>query len=601
MADSGLGDDLFQNFINALCTAEGINVPADFHSRCALIEELKGNDITGVVNSVTDYQVSSASNTQYMIECNDSTLQEILNTWLSKINLTVPGIPTGLQELSKEYFKERWQGSSFCILRGRGWEKITIGDTTIEVPIVMYYVHGASVYVQRPTGQYNLGSDKFFLDKAMKDEPIPKEELEIAVVQKPFNRWQDQYPSPYLVRKGIVKNYLGMKTLQEKSDEVITKILPYLFVIKKGSEALRRAGVNYKDTDFKEIADGLKGELEKFKQMKKKTPVNVTGDDTDYSHLIPDLRNVVSEELYRQGYRATLAGLGIIELIPVTGQSRQQSQLNPKALIEETNSGVEGFKSMLMDVISQIKERNKIDHKKLFSEKKKLMIYNTPLKINVEQLYEGIRGGFDRGGISYESYIGSLGFNIDIEREKRIKEYGNGDEDTLYPHLINNQEGKSERFPNDNPMGTPSQPRKTEKLENQGKKPGTPEAKKFKNASEEKLIAKCKKCGNEFEYLSVQEAGMGWVKCPKCEEAVTQEDCLEAISQEDLVIAPYNSLEELLSKHPELKKYPVGAQKVFLEVWNSIYKETKNEGRAFAGAWSKLHKWMKRHSKGESK
>jgi cation transport regulator ChaB/predicted Zn-ribbon and HTH transcriptional regulator len=576
MADSGLGDDLFQNFLNYLFTSEGISVPADFHLRCGLIEELKGNDITGVVNSVTDYQVSSASNTQYMIECNDVNLQEILNTWLSQINENIKGVPTGLQELSKEYFKERWQGSSFCILRGKGWKPIKVGDLTIEVPTTLYYVNGASVYVKRPLGSYNLGSDEFFLDKGMKDEPVPKEKSEIVVVSKPFNRWQDQYPSPYLVRKGIVKNYLGMKALQEKSDEVITKILPYLFIVKKGSEALRRAGINYKDGDFKEIADGLKGELEKFKAMKKKTPVNVTGDDTDYSHLIPDLRNVVSEELYRQGYRATLAGLGIIELIPVTGDSRQQSQLNPKALIEETNSGVEGFKDMIMDVISRIKEKNKIDHKKLFSEKKKLMIYNSPLKINTEQIMDAVRSGFDRGQLSSETYIGTLGFNIDIEREKRIKEYENGDEDILYPHLVNNQEGKDERF------GTPASPRKTEKIVNENKKKGTPESKNYKNANEEKLIAKCKKCGHEFEYLSVQEAGMGYVKCPKCEEAVTQED---------LIIAPYKNVEEL-PKY--IKKMTKHCQEVFMSTFNSVYKDTGDEGKSFAIANSAARRCMKK-------
>jgi hypothetical protein len=38
-----------------------------------------------------------------------------------------------------------------------------------------------------------------------------------------------------------------------------------------------------------------------------------------------------------------------------------------------------------------------------------------------------------------------------------------------------------------------------------------------------------------------------------------------------------------------------------MEVWNSIYKETKNESRAFAGAWSQLKKWLKRHDNKETK
>jgi len=38
------------------------------------------------------------------------------------------------------------------------------------------------------------------------------------------------------------------------------------------------------------------------------------------------------------------------------------------------------------------------------------------------------------------------------------------------------------------------------------------------------MITKCKGCGNEFEYLSIPESGMGYVKCPECGEIVTQED-----------------------------------------------------------------------------
>jgi len=35
---------------------------------------------------------------------------------------------------------------------------------------------------------------------------------------------------------------------------------------------------------------------------------------------------------------------------------------------------------------------------------------------------------------------------------------------------------------------------------------------------------KCQKCGYLFDYLSVPEAGMGYVLCPKCKEPITQKN-----------------------------------------------------------------------------
>ena len=40
----------------------------------------------------------------------------------------------------------------------------------------------------------------------------------------------------------------------------------------------------------------------------------------------------------------------------------------------------------------------------------------------------------------------------------------------------------------------------------------------------ENTIAKCNNCKHQFDYLSVQESGMGYVKCPKCNKPVTQKN-----------------------------------------------------------------------------
>lgn len=37
----------------------------------------------------------------------------------------------------------------------------------------------------------------------------------------------------------------------------------------------------------------------------------------------------------------------------------------------------------------------------------------------------------------------------------------------------------------------------------------------------------CPSCGYKFKYLDEPEAGMGYVKCPKCQKPVTQKDIIK--------------------------------------------------------------------------
>ena len=539
MADSGLGNGIFQAFIDWLYSSGDISVPIDYHSRCAKVQEMLDNDISGTINSVLDYAVNSASEAKYRVECSESTLQKLLNLWLEDINIEIKGIPTGLQALSKEYFKERWEGSSFCILRVKDWQKITADNVTIEVPTTMWFVNGGSIYVARPKDKnYKLGSDKFYLDEALKEE-IPAGKDEEIIVQKPFNRWFEQYATPYLIRKGVYKNWLGMKTLMDKSDEVISKILPYLFVIQKGTENLFLQGdVNYSDEELKELSDNFKSEVQKYRNEKGKTPTNTIPFDTKYDHLIPDLRKILTEELYRQGYRSILAGLGFIDMLEIT-PSRQESRMNPKAFVSEINEGVDGFKAILLEAIYLIEERNKNAHKKLFTDKGKILIVSSPLRINVEQILDALRSGFDRGVSSIESYQEILGLDPITEKERRKKELQNGDEDLYYPHLITNQEATPDR------IGIPAKPKtdKKQNVEDENKKKNTPETKN-------------------------KTAGL----------------------ENELEIAPYNTNEDL----PEHLQYlPEGAKDAFRKTFNDAY--PKGEDYAFPVAYTAMKRWLKKH------
>jgi len=537
MADA-LGNGVFQAFIDYLFSSGDISVPSDYHQRCVKVQDMLDNDISGTINSVLDYAVNSASEAKYRVECSESTLQKLLNIWLEDINIEIKGIPTGLQALSKEYFKERWQGSSFCILRVKDWEKITADNVTIEVPKTMWFVNGGSVYVARPKDKnYKLGSDKFYLDSDHKIE-IPSGKDEEIIVQKPYNRWFDEYATPYLIRKGIYKNWLAMKTLMDKSDEVISKILPYLFLIQKGTENLFIQGeVNYSDEELKELTENFKEQVQKYRSEKGKVPTNAIPFDTKYEHLIPDLSKILKEELYRQGYRSILAGLGFIDMLEIT-PSRQESRMNPKAFISEINEGVTGFKQILLEAIYLIEERNKNSHKKLFSDKGKILIVNSPLRINVENLLADLRSGYDRGVLSYESYIEVLGLDYTTEKERRLKEAKSGEEELFYPRVITNQEDKGIDIVTKKPKTN-----KQENLEDEDKNPGSPETKNFKNAGIE----------------------------------------------DDLEIAPYTE-----QNHPKyLDKYPKDARDLWIRVFNESL--PKGEGYAFPVAWSAMKRFLKKN------
>lgn len=551
---SGLSGNLFGKYINWLFNAGDISVPSDFHGRCNAVDIMIDDDVTGVVNSLLNYGVESASETKYRIECNDKTLQKLLNRWLSEINISISGIPTGLQELSKEYFKERWQGSSFCLLRASEWKSIKVDGVGINVPKVMWFANGSSIHVKRLNGNYKLGTDKYYLDNKLKNQ-IVNSDKQYFTIQKPFNRWFDQYATPYLIKNGVYKNWKALKTLMGKSDNVISKFIPYLFLMNKGTlEEYLKADVTYDNDELNEMVNNFKDQMEKYENQKSKIPAHGMPFDQKYTHLIPDLTKILNEELYRQGYRAILAGLGFIDVIQGISSTRKESILNPKPFISGINDGVSGFKSLLLDVIYQIIDRNKKEHKKLFSEKHNIVVSNSPLKINIEQILDNIRGAFDRGSISIQSYAESLGFDFETEKERRQKEANNGMEDLFYPHITVNKEDKGKDL-----YIQPSKPKtkKEENLDKEGKKPNTPDAKNYKNAEEET-------------------------------SSVPKQD----IAEELMEIAPFTK-----TNYPKyLDKYPSGAIEVFIKTFNKVYEKTQDESKAYPIAWNALKRWMKKHN-----
>lgn len=617
MADT-VNLDLWEVFANLMYGYYAITVPTDFRDQCKVSSQILANDTTGLINTVLDYSVNSASETSYKVESTNSDLSEFFNAWLKRVNIRVNGIPTGIKELSKEYFRERWVGSSLCLLRADNWTTFKYKNIELKVPLTLYFVNGASIYIASGKDKIvELGAYTYSLDETGKRR-IPKPG-EVIVVQKPFERWFTKYPVPYIIRKGIYKNAKAINILQDKGDEVLTKILPYMFAIKKGDKALSiEKGINYSDTDLKALSDSFKAAAESFKKEKKKVPTWTVPFDTAYEHIIPDISKMLSEELYRQGYRALLSALGFVDVVQGIASTRRESILNPAPFVAEINSGVDGFGSMLLEVIYEIESKNKAEHRKYFGDSIDLRVVHSPIKINTEPILDHIRQSFIYGATSYRTYQEALGLDPTTELERAKEEHEKGYREILYPHLVQNQENAPDNV---------SQPPITKKQIEKDNEKTKIKAELDIEIAESKYLRFRQKEPSEFDNKSFRiivldknrgiKAVIGvpqgkdkteiqsylfdkekwsddearkWVKDHDGKVSASLEYILANI-EDNLEEAPYKTISEL----PEsVQALPKEAQQVFLETFNKSWTQYNgDENIIFPVAWTVVKKWLK--------
>ena len=129
---------ILNNIFSALLRK--IVVPEGFHDRVVAVEEMLSDDVSGLVDSLTDFAVNTAS-VDFTVETDNPELTKILKKWLDNINSPYNGqVPRGIKPLAEEYFKERWKHSSFPILKIPKWENIN----GINVPTKMFFVDFSS-------------------------------------------------------------------------------------------------------------------------------------------------------------------------------------------------------------------------------------------------------------------------------------------------------------------------------------------------------------------------------------------------------------------------------------------------------------------------
>ena len=489
-----------------------IVVPNTYRDQVLAVKELLTDDVSGLVNTMLDFAIGSAIDVDYRIETNNNNLDIVLNNWLKDINSSLIGkIPVGLDALAREYFRERWKGSSFLLLR-TFWEEI---DGYI-LPTKLYFVDGEDIVVENDSETVTIGEEKYALRiEKNKSKPLPSKKNEVIFVQKPYCSWGTEYTTPFIIFRGLYKNAKFLELLEEKGEMVVGKALEYLLTLKKGTERLAAENIAvYDKTDL----DTVKEDFQKIINDRKSTagvPTYISNFDTEIAHLIPDYDKILKGELYGPPEKRILAGLGLVDIVQGAGSTRRESTLNPKPFIGEIQSGVNDFKSLLKDLLVTVIEKNKLGHKKYFTNSKITEVRSTPLKIFLSDDGKSLlRSIYDRGGLSKQTFVelvGDVDYAVEVERRKNEKR--RGEILTMYPPVVQNMEQNPD--PGEELINKP------------GVKPTSdrqgPESRNFRALEE----THCPYCEEVFSFEDQKEISIGVIECPGCGKEVSVDDIEE--------------------------------------------------------------------------
>lgn len=445
-----------------------ISVASSFQDQMEQIKLLKRNDKTGMVCTTIDFMIHAAT-VPITIETQDSKLNKVFGDWQENINKDLGvDIPRGLRELSSQYFMERWWSSFPCLVIQ--WGEIGTGKEKFTVPTRMYFVNGSSIEIDGDKD--NLLGRKYFLGKDKKFA-LANTANRSVIIRKPFNAWYDNYPTPYLVKHGVLFNALLKEAIINKQADVINQIIPYLLLMKAGTDKLAELGMLADETDMKKLKDQI---------INAKNEADQTGElgrllatlnyDVNLEHFIPDLGKILDEKILRSTDKNILAGLGLIELDGFA-KTREDAIMNPKLLIEEVKDGVSDWVGMLEETMAQIVERNKDKHPELVENK--ISIISGKLRTFLtDAMKDSLRSLADRGVISYKTEIEDIAeLNYEVEKNQIKKEEKEGLREVFTPKPSQFIDPSGSQKPTDNIP--------------QDKKPGTPESKNFKNAGYETI------------------------------------------------------------------------------------------------------------------
>jgi cation transport regulator ChaB len=538
MPNNMTSDYYFKSVISKLFNpGNKIQVSKDFHKQMFQINELLTNDYTGIVKTIFEFMVATASVPMNFVTDNTN-LSLVLNDWATKkLNAGISkDIPRGLNAVTTQYMRERYK-SSFIVLNII-WEKI---DDLI-LPGKMWFSDGSVVTVDG--SQDDLTKKKYFInDLELRDGKLKDKKETTVLIRKPFNSWYDDYPTPYLVGKGVMYNALLKKSLIQSQAGVVEEMIPYILALRAGDASLMAKNA------MGDIEKQLSGVKESLKQAKRNQKYQAdSGDmilkgryDLKVEHLIPDLTKLFNETVIKPVNNDLLCGLGLVELQGFSSD-RQEAILNPKVLVEEVFNGVLGAKELYDEVKELIIEKNSSLHPKNMGKDIRIVpgVVKAFLTDNMRKL---IKDHVNTGILSIEDAFEALpqGFDFEISKKRRTQEEKNGDEDLFFPRVILNQD--SNTLPDTSRSPTPNEVPKKKKV----------------------------------------------IK--------TEEESLEDEEGGEYLEAPYTK-----ENYPaQLKNLPVGARNLWIRVFNTVLSETNDENKARQAAWhvvkEKYHKvgdkWVK--------
>jgi len=466
-------------------------IPTEFHEQAKVIDDMLTSDTSGLIDSLTEFQVGCA-NTPVEIFTQSEKLNEILEEWLENLNSEFigQGIKRGIQGLKEEYLRERWKGASFPLLKITKWDKIE----GINLPISMMFVDGGSIFAKEKDTKTEvslLGYDYFL--GAEEEEKIDGKAF---FLYKLFCRSFTKYPTPYLIRRGVYKNWLLMDMIKNKEFEVVNGLIPLIIQILKGSKELAiQQNLGYSEPELLEIKGKFQELMDKLNKTSflgnggdssDKAPMRVSNFDEEIKNIIPDMEPMFKRELFVQAEKNILCGLNFIDVVEAVSTSRKESVLSPIPFIKECNVGSSDFNNIVSDLLYLIKEKNlgliKYTAKSWEVKSKPIVEFMT------NDFLDLIRSLADRGKISNETsdYICSKAtVDYEIERKINLKELKQGDDWLMSPRSTMNTE-KDTSPEEDFRREKAKTPKQTKEIL-PDRQPGTPEANNF-NASKLNLI-----------------------------------------------------------------------------------------------------------------
>jgi len=423
-----------------------LSVKPDFHSQVAQIDTLLANDKTGIVNTILEFMISSAT-VPFSFVTNTKKTTATLNNWAkNELNKNVAiDIPVGLLELSGQYYRERLR-SSFLVLN-IVWDKI---DGYV-LPSRMYFSNGGAVSVESKSNKINKRKYK------INSKILRESDNKSIIVRKPYNLWHENYPTPYLVKKGVLFNALLKNELVSKQGIILEEILPYLLLLKAGDKDLmNKKMLGDLDKQLTELKDSLK--QAKSNQKNRAT----AGDsvlkaryDVNVEHLMPDLSAIFSKDVVAPINNDILFGLGLVELQGFSS-TRTEAILNPKVLIEEIIDCVKDLTLLYKDVTRLIVEKNSSQ----LSKKTIRVIPGVIKPILTDNMKKLIKDFANTGQLSIEDSFEALpiGFDFETNKIRRQQEKKDGLEEIFLPRVVLNQISNDEDIrPNATSQETPQE------------------------------------------------------------------------------------------------------------------------------------------------